>query len=826
MRKILLSSLMTFIGFSFPVVLLAQCSVSVTPGGTTTICSGSSIDLQATVDPGYTYQWYRNNVLLPAGTASTFTTATHGTYYCIVTSGVCTGTSNSIVINVSNDYTPTIDRNTPITFCPPGSVVLNANNDVGITYQWENNSVPIPGATSPSYTVTAPGLYRALETVGICSKYTPKVAVSLATSVHVTITSDVLSIPCTGGSVNFTVSNPIPGYSYQWQLDGVDITGATGTTYSTTIIGIYSCVVSASCGTAASNPIKITEGGIVAELNPSGVIEICSGTSVVLNATQGTGYSYEWYRNNVLLPGITTDTFATSTHGFYYCIISSGSCTSTTNTVEVKVLNATTPTIGHSTPLSFCPPGYVVLFANTDPGITYQWEVNSVPIAGATSPTYSVTSPGLYRVLETLGTCSKYTSKLNVSLATSVNAAITSTATVVSCSGSDVILTVANAIPGYGYQWSKNGVAIAGATDTTYATSEAGDYFCEVSASCGIDTSNTITLLPGEIDAEISPAGNVAICLGSSIMLTAAPSTGSSYQWQESGVDIPGATNPTLTVSVPGSYTVTIDAPCGIGYSAATVISYGTITAQITPAGTTQVCSGTSQTFTAATGSGYTYSWYRNNLPLNITTSSYTTATSGNYKVVVSLNGTCTETSNTVVLKVLNNPTPVITANAPLTICSTDSITFTTNSFSGVTYQWQKNSIDIAGETNQTYTAHDAGTYRVRQTANGCSKHTPKRKVTVITCREGNEIAEETVNNEVMKVYPNPFLDELNIEVPTAQQETIEVTILDVLGKTVYSQLLTTNTVNKMDTRLPQGIYMVKAIVDGQAKVVRVVKTK
>ncbi len=809
--------------------LQAQCPVAVIPAGPVTICSGSNVTLYATADPGYTYQWYRNNVLLPLGIADTFTTATHGTYYCIITAGACTSTSNSVDINVANNFTPAVSRNTPLTFCPPGYVVLNANSGAGITYQWENNSVPIAGATSSSYTATGPGLYRALETLNGCSKYTPKVGVSLATSVNAVITSDALSIPCTGGGVNFEVSNAIPGYSYQWQLDGIDIPGATSTTYAGTSIGVYTCLISASCGSDTSNAIKISEGGITANITPAGPIEICSGTSVMLSATQGTGYIYEWYRNTIVLPGITTDTFTTSTQGLYYCIITNGNCTATSNVVEVKVLNSTTPTIDHNTPLSFCSPGYVVLIANNDPGISYQWELNSTPIPGATSSTYTATAPGLYRALETVDGCSKYTPKANVSLATSVNAAITSTATVVLCGGPDVVLTVTDAIPGYGYQWSLDGVAIPGANDTTYATSVAGDYICEVTASCGSAVSNTITLLPGELDAQITPSGSVAICVGSSIVLSATAGTDYTYQWQESGVDIPGETSATYTAALPGSYTVIISAPCGIGTSAATVISYGTITALVSPADTTIVCSGTSQTFTASTGTGYSYQWYRNNLPLNATSSSYTTATSGSYKVVISLNGVCSETSNIVVLRVRNNPTPTVASSGPLTICAGDSVTFTANNYAGVTYQWQKNGIDIVGETGQSYTALVAGTYRVEETANGCSKFTPKRKVTVVTCREANALVTndaEDNNSEIFNVFPNPFADKLNIKITSAATEQTEIKVMDVLRKEQYKQMITTNTVNELKMQLPSGVYIITADVGGQTKVIRVVKTK
>ena len=47
----------------------------------------------------------------------------------------------------------------PVTICATGSVTLSAPVAAGITYQWLNNSSPIAGATSASYTATAAGNY-------------------------------------------------------------------------------------------------------------------------------------------------------------------------------------------------------------------------------------------------------------------------------------------------------------------------------------------------------------------------------------------------------------------------------------------------------------------------------------------------------------------------------------------------------------------------------------------------------------------------------------------------------------------------------------------
>lgn len=68
----------------------------------TTICSGSNVTLTANTVAGATYEWKRNNVSLGAPSSNnTYSVTLAGSYNCEVNNG-CIGTSNTIVINVSD----------------------------------------------------------------------------------------------------------------------------------------------------------------------------------------------------------------------------------------------------------------------------------------------------------------------------------------------------------------------------------------------------------------------------------------------------------------------------------------------------------------------------------------------------------------------------------------------------------------------------------------------------------------------------------------------------------------------------------------------------
>ncbi|MFN8347475.1 MAG: proprotein convertase P-domain-containing protein [Spirosomataceae bacterium] len=64
-------------------------------------------------------------------------------------------------------------------------------------------------------------------------------------------------------------------------------------------------------------------------------------------------------------------------------------------------------------------------------------------------------------------------------------------------------------------------------------------------------------------------------------------------------------------------------------------------------------------------------------------------------------------------------PTPTIMAGGPTALCGSGSVTLTSSAASG--NQWYKDGNILTGETNQTYTATDAGSYTVVVSASGCS---------------------------------------------------------------------------------------------------------
>ena len=115
------------------------------------------------------------------------------------------------------------------------------------------------------------------------------------------------------------------------------------------------------------------------------------------------------------------------------------------------------------------------------------------------------------------------------------------------------------------------------------------------------------------------------------------------------------------------------------------------------------------------------------------------TSASGTYTFTATDSFGCSSTSTLAVTVSPSPSAPTITPSTATTICSNDSLTFTTATIAGYTYQWDTGRFGppsaISGATNNTYYATRAGNYSVTVfNAAGCSaSSSPSVPLTVLT---------------------------------------------------------------------------------------------
>jgi hypothetical protein len=138
---------------------------TISAGGSTSFCTGSSVLLTANSGTGFAYQWRKSNINIAGAIASTYNASTGGSYKVVVTnSNGCSKSSNSITVTILAAPIATITANGPTTFCAGDSVTLTANTGIGYTYQWRKYANAIAGATAINYTAKNPGNYKCVVT--------------------------------------------------------------------------------------------------------------------------------------------------------------------------------------------------------------------------------------------------------------------------------------------------------------------------------------------------------------------------------------------------------------------------------------------------------------------------------------------------------------------------------------------------------------------------------------------------------------------------------------------------------------------------------------
>jgi uncharacterized protein YjdB len=238
----------------------------ITPGGPTTFCAGGSVMLNASPG-GSAYQWYSSGTPIAGATSSSITVGTTGSYSVRVTNRLsCSAMSPTVTVSAGID--PVITSSGANAFCAGDHVTLSINSGgaVGmITYQWAQNGIAIPAATSVSYLATTSGIYTASVTLtgtsGSCMA---------VTSVPAMLTTFPLPTPIASYD-GTTLSTSNTFNSYQWYVNNASIPGATSNTYKPVVNGSYRVRVSDGNG-CVNNSLAVDIFSVgVAQVNNAGI---------------------------------------------------------------------------------------------------------------------------------------------------------------------------------------------------------------------------------------------------------------------------------------------------------------------------------------------------------------------------------------------------------------------------------------------------------------------------------------------------------------------------------------------------------------------------
>jgi type IX secretion system substrate protein len=203
------------------------------------------------------------------------------------------------------------------------------------------------------------------------------------------------------------------------------------------------------------------------------------------------------------------------------------------------------------------------------------------------------------------------------------------------------------------------------------------------------------------------------------------------------------------------------------------------------------------------------YQWKKNGTNIaNAKSSAFTATATGSYTLMVTNNCGNTATSNAISVTVNALPNAVVTPSDSVLICRGDSVKLQANSGASLSYQWQKNTVNIAGATARDLIVKTGGNYRVivTKTTTGCSKLSLATKVK-IQCPSPLLVKTNQAEN-MIKIFPNPSTNNFHISMPLNNGKYV-ITIYDNKGNAIGNSKITSNSFAFGDD-LKTGVYLVQ----------------
>ncbi len=551
-----------------------------------------------------------------------------------------TNPNNPVVMNLSNDTT----------ICALQTITLSVtSNNIPqdpIEYQWKKDNVNVPGANTPSLSITpsAAGIFN----------YTCELSNNSASVISDTITVTVNSLPvvdasnstsiCAGGNTSISA---IGATTYSWN-NGLG-TGSSHTVSpgSTTI---YTVTGTDGNGCQNTDQVTITVNQLPL-VDAGNAASICIGNNTTISASGTVSYSWDnglgAGSSHSIAPASTTTYTVTGTDG--------NGCQ---NTDQVTITVNQLPVVDASNSTAICAGSNTTISATGT--VSYSWDNG---LGTGSSHTVSPTSTTTYNVTGTDVNGCQNTDQVTITVnqLPVVDAGNSSTI----CAGNNATISATGATS---YSWN-NGLG-AGSSHSVSPTSTTL-YTVTGTDGNGCQNTDQVTITVNQLPL-IDAGSATSICIGDNTMISASGAI--SYFW-DNGLGV--GTSHTVSPNITTTYMVTGTDGNGCQNTDQVIVTVNSYPSVVSN-GDTAICLGGSATI-SATGAD-SYSW-NNGLGAGAShvVSPGTTMT---FIVTGTTNG-CSATDEVIITV---NPIPVIGANGSTTICAGENATISANG--GIVYTW------------------------------------------------------------------------------------------------------------------------------------------
>ncbi len=405
---------------------LAATAVAITAQPPGAICQGDTVTFHANIVNGGTaptYDWFIDGVNVQSGATDSLVTfalvngsqvdmVLHSNAFC---SAPLVDTA-TLFVAVANALVPVATISPDTAVCPGSAITLNASNvNGGATpgYQWFANGVPIPGATSSSYSfnVTPPDTIISVVIASSLTCVSTPVAID-STIINVlvnimpvvTLNANPTGTICAGDSIHYTAHAVYGGNApqFQWYVNGVlsgindsvfTVAPSANDSVSVQLTSSLTCVAAPTDDDyLIANVASAVSPAVAVSVSPAAIS--CSGDTVTFTASAvnaGSTPTFQWTLNGNPV-GINDSVFTSSSLNdndqLQVILISSLSCapvSSDTDFVSVTVVGNVAPTVSVATTGgALCEGDSVTLVAaenNGGPTPVFQWYINGAQIA-------------------------------------------------------------------------------------------------------------------------------------------------------------------------------------------------------------------------------------------------------------------------------------------------------------------------------------------------------------------------------------------------------------------------------------------------------------
>jgi uncharacterized repeat protein (TIGR01451 family)/gliding motility-associated-like protein len=639
----------------------------------TSVCVGTTVTLTSVGCKDGTVRWSTGATGASINVVITATT----TFTAVCEKGECkSAPSNPITVKVQSPVKPILASNVS-SVCEGGSAVLSAANCNGVLV-WSTGATGTPLIVTPSQTTT----YTAFCKIDECVSETASITIRVdKPGPPPIITCGKMEI-CPGESVVLT------GHECEGVVTWSN--GQTGT--SITVSPVVTTSYSAKCvvGTCES---PMSEQHTIKVIKPepplitSNKITVCPGGTATLTAVNCVG-TVKWSNGAT---GSSIVVTLNASRSFTATCMTEACESGESNVVTLNVVTPTAPIIS-SDKTVVCSGETVNLRATGCAGIV-QWSNGMTGASIDVKPTATTNYTAVCKIDE----CSSASSNtVTINVNTSGTPPVISASKTAICAGEEVTLAATGCIGTVTWSNGMEGASIkvSPTANTSYSA------ICKTSAgACASGASNTIAINVSTSTPPTLTADKTTICVGDSVMLSAAGCTGI-VKWSNGMTGASIKVKPTATTN----YSAFCETGACVSQTASITINVTNTPPPTIICSTDSICRGESVTLTIENCAG-TALWSTNQTGEAIVVSPQATTI---YTARCVVNGCQSAVSQNYTITVIEITTPVLTATKnPITVG--ESTLISASGCVGGSIQWSNgalgSSITVSPAATTMYTA-------------------------------------------------------------------------------------------------------------------------